>query len=276
MNKRVDRGRPEHQRQRHNKQVGRTVVVVVVVRRRRFCVEKCLKEDFVNGQMSRDNPCRIIGFEEAKQLKPCQSRKEHDEVSEREFLVGGFIYGLDKKKNEDTWSEAKNPVLFKRIIAGKPRKSDNYTFIWFGNHQATRPVTTQDWNYTGLEMAADIGGYVGVLLGISFLSISHGILERLRRSVAKDQEEETKNKVKVILDQLEAEEELPDLDISDDEECLIDEYLEGERSCEEAAPPVIVDFSGMDYMEALDCVAESREATDKGRRKLVSLRGYLG
>ncbi|CAG0903095.1 unnamed protein product [Cyprideis torosa] len=100
------------------------------------CVEKCLKEDFVKGQMSRDNPCRIIGFEEAEELESCQSRKEHD--------------------------------------------------------KATRPVTTQDWNYTGLEMAADIGGYVGVVLGISLLSISHGILERVRRFAATDQEAETK------------------------------------------------------------------------------------
>ncbi|CAG0882421.1 unnamed protein product [Cyprideis torosa] len=66
--------------------------------------------------------------------------------------------------------------------------STNLALVLFSSLQNFRTVTTQEWSYGGLDLAADIGGYVGALLGISLLSVSYMIIHRLRRMLEKQDE----------------------------------------------------------------------------------------
>ncbi|CAG0905199.1 unnamed protein product [Cyprideis torosa] len=145
------------------------------------CLDDCLKRLFVTGEIHRkinQTRCQIPGFEDVHGLEPCETIDQKKMILHRYAMAQQLGEQLDFCEEACPTSCTQLEYKFHTRL-GKYGDA-NRAELEFRNPQKFRTVTTQQWSYGGLEMAADVGGYVGVLLGISFLSISQGIIQRLQ------------------------------------------------------------------------------------------------
>ncbi|CAG0903936.1 unnamed protein product [Cyprideis torosa] len=157
----------------------------VAVNSNRFvhqCMDRCMKQQFVNGEAHTSilgTHCQFSGFQDVEGLEPCRNFEEADKALQTyTHLSVGISLETCKRKCPPSCTQLR--YTFKNM---KETLQANRTMaeLHFSNPEEFRTIFVQQWSYSGLDMAADIGGYVGALLGISLLSVSHGITRRLRR-----------------------------------------------------------------------------------------------
>ncbi|CAG0906609.1 unnamed protein product [Cyprideis torosa] len=151
------------------------------------CMDDCAKEQFLTGEMyDRENftRCQIPGFQNVTELEPCRDLEQTNNVLWK--YVVAALPGEQLESCEEKCPSSCKQLAYKYQIK-RELAWDNASLSLI-NFQKMRTVTTQQWSYGGLDMAADVGGYVGALLGISLLSISHDIIQRLRRMLQKQEQ----------------------------------------------------------------------------------------
>ncbi|CAG0895292.1 unnamed protein product [Cyprideis torosa] len=154
------------------------------------CMDDCAKEQFLTSEMyDRENftRCQIPGFQNVTELEPCRDLEQTRDVL-WEYANAALREGQRESCAEKCPSSC-NQLDYKYSVKRDDEYEDSrlaYFTLW--NQQEFRTVTTQQWSYGGLEMAADVGGYVGALLGISLLSVSYKIIQRVRRMLQKQEQ----------------------------------------------------------------------------------------
>ncbi|CAG0894775.1 unnamed protein product [Cyprideis torosa] len=153
------------------------------------CLDNCLKNQFISGEKyNTSSACQISGFQNVEGLEPCKTL-ENAKVALYKYVrssVQSVIKDIpipqSLKTCEKKCHRSCNQFWYTfKQTEEKQIFSFGKTTLELRNPQKFRTVTTQQWSYSALDMAADIGGYVGALLGISLLSVSHLIIQPLQR-----------------------------------------------------------------------------------------------